>query len=71
MTIYLRKTPPSINVYIKLAGQHVLVIGGTSGIGYAVAEASIGSGVRVPVSLFREVSIKSTLERLSKSYPKA
>jgi NAD(P)-dependent dehydrogenase (short-subunit alcohol dehydrogenase family) len=59
------------NKYNKLAGKHVLVIGGTSGIGYAVAEASIENGARVTVSSSRESSIKTTLESLSKSYPDA
>jgi NAD(P)-dependent dehydrogenase (short-subunit alcohol dehydrogenase family) len=71
MTVYLRKTPPGINEYNKLAGKRVLIIGGTSRISNAVAEASIESGVRVTASSSREVSIKATLERLSKSYPKA
>ena len=57
--------------YNKLAGKHVLVVGGTSGIGYAVAEASIENGARVSVSSSREESIKTTLDRLSKSYPDA
>jgi NAD(P)-dependent dehydrogenase (short-subunit alcohol dehydrogenase family) len=71
MTVYLRKALPGINEYNKLAGKHVLVIGGTSRIGDAAAEASIKSGVRVTASSSREVSIKTTLERLSTSYPKA
>lgn len=59
------------NKYNKLAGKHVLVIGGTSGIGYAVAEAAIENGVRVTVSSSGQESIKTTLERLSRSYPGA
>lgn len=59
------------NKYNKLAGMHVLVVGGTSGIGYAVAEASIENGARVTVSSSRDASVKSTLARLSKSYPDA
>jgi NAD(P)-dependent dehydrogenase (short-subunit alcohol dehydrogenase family) len=55
----------------KLADKHVLVVGGTSGIGYAVAEASIENGARVTVSSSQEASVKTTLERLSKSYPDA
>ena len=54
--------------YNKLAGKHVLVIGGTSGIGFAVAEASIENGARVTVSSSREASIKTTLQRLSKPH---
>src|SRR5436305_11008981 len=59
------------NKYNKLAGKHVLVIGGTSGIGYAVAEASIEQGARVTVSSSREASVTSALARLSQSYPAA
>jgi NAD(P)-dependent dehydrogenase (short-subunit alcohol dehydrogenase family) len=61
--------PIAANKYNKLTGKHVLVVGGTSGIGYAVAEASIENGARVTVSSSREASVKTTLERLSKSYP--
>jgi len=55
--------------YNKLAGKHVLIIGGTSGIGFGVAEASIESGAVVTVSSSRETSIQSTLSRLTKAYP--
>jgi len=55
--------------YNKLAGKHVLIIGGTSGIGFGVAEASIESGAIVTVSSSRETSIQSALSRLTKSYP--
>lgn len=55
--------------YNKLAGKHVIVIGGTSGIGFCVAEASLESGARVTVSSSRQSSIDSTLSRLQASYP--
>ena len=55
----------------KLAGKHVVVIGGTSGIGFAVAEASLENGARVTVSSSRETSVKTALDRLSTSYPDA
>jgi hypothetical protein len=70
MIVYLRKALPGINEYNKLASVSSSLVG-TSRIGDAAAEASIESGVRVTASFSREMSIKTTLERLSKSYPKA
>ncbi|KAK1590945.1 short chain dehydrogenase [Colletotrichum navitas] len=36
--------------YNKLLGKHVLIIGGSTGIGFAIAEASIASGANVTIS---------------------
>lgn len=55
--------------YQKLAGKRVLVIGGTSGIGFAVAEASIESGASVTVSSSSPSRVQSAIESLKKSYP--
>src|SRR5947208_16112729 len=57
--------------YNKLAGKHVLLVAGTSGIGYAVAEACIEHGARVTVSSSRAASVTTALERLAHSYPAA
>ncbi|PBP22612.1 short chain dehydrogenase [Diplocarpon rosae] len=57
--------------YNKLAGKHVLIIGGTSGIGFAVAEASIESGAFVTVSSSNSERVNSSVEKLKKSYPGA
>jgi len=55
--------------YNKLAGKHVLVIGGTSGIGFAVAEASIESGASVTISSSSTARVESSIQALQKSYP--
>jgi len=60
---------PDQKKYNRLAGKRVLIIGGTSGIGFAVAEASIEAGAIVTVSSSQNSSIESALSRLSKAYP--
>jgi len=46
-----------------------LVVGGTSGIGFAVAEASLESGASVTISSSRISRVESAVERLKKTYP--
>lgn len=53
----------------KLQGKRVLVLGGTSGIGFTTAEASVESGATVIVSSSNSSRIDSTLSRLQSSYP--
>lgn len=48
----------------KLQGQRVLIFGGASGIGFAVAEASIEHGAEVVVSGFSEAKLSTALRRL-------
>ncbi|KAG0645130.1 Core atranone cluster (CAC) 9 [Hyphodiscus hymeniophilus] len=55
--------------YNKLAGKHVLIIGGTSGIGYCVAEASLESGASVIISSSSSSRVSSTISKLEASYP--
>jgi len=55
--------------YQKLASKHVLIIGGTSGIGFAVAEASLESGASVTVSSSSSSRVSSTVASLKSSYP--
>ena len=55
----------------KLAGARVLVVGGTSGIGFCVAEACLEYGCTVIVSSSRQSRIDSSIERLLNSYPSA
>ena len=55
----------------KLSGARVLVIGGSSGIGYAVAEASVELGATVIISSSQESRVKSSIEKLIESYPSA
>ncbi len=55
----------------KLSGARVLIIGGSSGIGYSVAEASLESGATVIISSSQESRVNSSIEKLLKTYPSA
>ena len=55
----------------KLAGKRVLIFGGTSGIGFSVAEAATEFGAHVIVSSSTTEKINATIKRLSASYPDA
>ena len=55
----------------KLEGKRVLVIGGTSGIGFCVAEACVEFGAIVTVASSRQEKIDKTIDRLTTSYPDA
>ncbi|KAG9230155.1 hypothetical protein BJ875DRAFT_409460 [Amylocarpus encephaloides] len=55
--------------YSKLAGKHVLVIGGTSGIGYSVAEASLTSGAVVTISSSNPEKVALKVSALQSTYP--
>lgn len=60
---------PTSKYTSKLHNKRVLVLGGTSGIGFAVAEASIESGAIVVISGSRQPKIEATIERIKSSYP--
>ena len=53
----------------KLQGKRVLIIGGTSGIGFCVAEACVEFGAIVTVASSRQEKIDKAIERLKTSYP--
>lgn len=55
--------------YQKLLNKHVLVIGGTSGIGFGVAEASLASGAQVTVSSSNKSRVDATVEKLKADFP--
>lgn len=56
----------------KLAGQSVLIIGGTSGLGYGLAEACLENYAgRVILSSSRQHSIDTAIQRLQASYPQS
>lgn len=55
--------------YQKLLNKHVLVIGGTSGIGFGVAEASLASGAQVSVSSSNQSRIDAAVEKLKSDFP--
>ncbi|KAJ6441597.1 short-chain dehydrogenase [Purpureocillium lavendulum] len=48
----------------KLQGRRVLVLGGTSGIGFAVAEAALEHGAHVVVSSSNQDKVDNALQRL-------
>ena len=55
----------------KLINARILIIGGSSGIGYSVAEASLESGASVIISSSRQTRIDAAIEQLIKTYPSA
>lgn len=50
--------------YNKLQGTRVLVVGGTSGIGYAVAEAALESGATVYISSSNQTKVDAAVTQL-------
>ncbi|KAH8900121.1 short chain dehydrogenase [Thozetella sp. PMI_491] len=55
----------------KLQGDRVLIIGGSKGIGYAVAEALVEHGCNVTVTGSSQSSIEAALAKLHAAYPSA
>jgi NAD(P)-dependent dehydrogenase (short-subunit alcohol dehydrogenase family) len=55
----------------KLAGKRVLVLGGTSGLGFAVAQGAIEQGATVIISSSSSSKIALAVERLRAGYPDA
>src|SRR4051794_38965868 len=55
--------------YQKLLNKHVLIIGETSGMGYAVAEASLASGADVTISSSNQTRINERVKQLQTDYP--
>ncbi|KAL2358875.1 hypothetical protein BJ546DRAFT_30780 [Cryomyces antarcticus] len=55
----------------KLKDTHVLIIGGSAGIGYGVAEASLESGARVTISSSQQTRVDAAISRLQSAYPSA
>ncbi|KAF2469397.1 NAD(P)-binding protein [Lindgomyces ingoldianus] len=55
----------------KLSNSRVLIIGGSSGLGFAVAEACLESGALVAISSSNPHRINTAIEKLQSSYPSA
>lgn len=53
----------------KLAGARVIVFGGTSGIGFAVASAALEHGASVIVSSSKPERVANAVKRLKDAYP--
>ena len=62
---------PSATKYNKLAGKRVLVVGGTTGIGYCVAEGCLEHGATVILTGSSDESAQRAVTRLRASYPSA
>lgn len=60
---------PSYKFINKLQDRRVLIFGGTSGIGYAVAEACVEYGCTVILSGSNSPKLANTVLRLKTSYP--
>ncbi|KAI1351265.1 oxidoreductase [Xylaria sp. FL0043] len=57
--------------YNKLAGKHIVVIGGTRGIGRGVVEASLESGARVTLAGSSQSSADAAVAAIKAEYPDA
>ena len=55
----------------KLQGQRVVAIGGTKGIGYAVAEACVEFGATITVASSSQDNVDKAVKQLKTSYPDA
>jgi NAD(P)-dependent dehydrogenase (short-subunit alcohol dehydrogenase family) len=53
----------------KLEGKRVLVVGGSAGIGYGVAEATLEYGAKVIISSSNPKRIEAAIQRLQAAYP--
>ncbi|RAK98780.1 SDR family NAD(P)-dependent oxidoreductase [Aspergillus ibericus CBS 121593] len=62
-------TSPSAKYTHKLAGQRVLIFGGTSGIGFCVAEAALEHGADLVISSSNQTKLDKTVARLKETYP--
>jgi NAD(P)-dependent dehydrogenase (short-subunit alcohol dehydrogenase family) len=54
----------------KLAQKHILILGGTSGLGYAVAELSLEATARVTISSSSPKRVENSVQRLKDAYGK-
>lgn len=60
---------PTLKYINKLEDKRVLVFGGTSGVGFCVAEAALEHGARVTISSSNPERLARALDRLKASYP--
>jgi NAD(P)-dependent dehydrogenase (short-subunit alcohol dehydrogenase family) len=61
-------SPKYIN---KLQGRRVVVVGGTSGIGFATAEAAVEYGAIVVVASSKQEKVDRAVDRIQTAYPDA
>ncbi|EXJ91809.1 hypothetical protein A1O3_00359 [Capronia epimyces CBS 606.96] len=65
----IRRSAMSPKYINKLNGKRVIVVGGTSGIGFATAEAAVEYGAIVVVASSTQSKIDNAVQRMRKSYP--
>ena len=53
----------------SISGQSILVIGGSSGIGFAVAKLALAENVHVNIASSSESKVNSAVERLKSAFP--
>ena len=53
----------------SISGQSILVIGGSSGIGFAVAKLALAENVRVAIASSSETKVTDAIGRLKSAYP--
>jgi NAD(P)-dependent dehydrogenase (short-subunit alcohol dehydrogenase family) len=61
----------SSDKYNKLAGKHILIFGGTSGLGFGVAAASLASSASITISSSSESRLQSAIDKLHVEFPTA
>lgn len=61
--------PDQVKYANKLHSKHVLIIGGSSGIGYAVAEASLEFGASVTIASSNPDRVGKAVQKLEDAYP--
>ncbi|PWY65391.1 NAD(P)-binding protein [Aspergillus eucalypticola CBS 122712] len=61
--------PQTLKYTTKLAGKRVLILGGTSGIGFCVAEAALEHGADVIISSSHAAKVTKSIARLQDAYP--
>jgi NAD(P)-dependent dehydrogenase (short-subunit alcohol dehydrogenase family) len=57
----------SIDASLSLRGQHIVIIGGSSGVGYAAADCALAEGARVTIASNNGARIEAALARLGRS----
>lgn len=62
-------TAPNSKFFSKLANTRVLVLGGSTGIGKAVAEGALEHGAIVIISSSSESKLAATVDDMVKRYP--
>ncbi|CAH0037965.1 unnamed protein product [Clonostachys solani] len=55
----------------SFSGKSILIVGGTSGVGFAIAEACVDLGARVVVASRSQDKVNTAVERLKRSYENA